>query len=149
MIDRSQDIIEEIEKKVLSRLDQAGEFLVERTREALSIPNNGGLNPSRPGEHPHMGNGDLVAGISKELMPEAMTCRVWSRGRVSQWMRFGTPGGVVIVPKNKKVLANRRLGKFFGKRVIQGAILPRPFLDADLDANAVAMREIIARGETP
>jgi hypothetical protein len=48
--------------------------------------------------------------------------------KYAKYLELGTKGGKVIVPKRAKALFDPVSGRFFGKRVIQGAIRPRPFL---------------------
>lgn len=81
---------------------------------------------SRPGEPPRFQSGRLRNSIAYE-MKNWHTARVGTNVKYAKWLEFGTKGGRVITAKNKKALYDPASGRFFGKRVIQGAIKPRPF----------------------
>lgn len=81
---------------------------------------------SAPGTPPHMQSGRLRNSISYEMIGP-YTVRVGTNVKYAKWLEFGTKGGKVITAKNKKALFDASSGRFFGKRVVQGAIKARPF----------------------
>jgi phage gpG-like protein len=81
---------------------------------------------SRPGEPPRMQSGRLRNSISVQRLNQ-WTVRVGTNIKYARWLEFGTRGGKVITPKRAKALFDPVSGRFFGKRVVQGAIKPRPF----------------------
>lgn len=81
---------------------------------------------SRPGEPPRMQSGRLRNSVSYAMIGP-WTARVGTNVKYAKWLEFGTKGGKVITPKNKKALYDPASGRFFGKRVVQGAIRARPF----------------------
>lgn len=149
------------------RLAKAAIFLQGEIRQLISVPSRSvsyrviqkgkkkgqtqkvlgerGNSRSRPGEPPHMDHGALRASITYDVDRENLTARVGSPSKVARWMELGTPGGKIITPKNKKVLAGN--GVIYGKRVVQGAIRPRPFLRRSLKDNAARIRQIIEHGD--
>lgn len=88
---------------------------------------------SLPGEPPRRQTGDLWRRISHEIDRSRHVARVGTNLKYALWLEFGTRGGKVITAKGKKVLANPLTGQVFGKRVVQGAIKPRPFFRPTLD----------------
>lgn len=81
---------------------------------------------SKPGEPPMMQSGRGRNSISVRRI-DPFTVRVGTNVPYLRMLEFGTKGGKVIVPKNAKVLFDPVSRRFFGKRVVQGAIKPRPF----------------------
>lgn len=81
---------------------------------------------SLPGEPPMFQSGRLRNSISYEMLGPFMA-RVGTNVKYARYLEFGTKGGKVIVPKSKKALYDPVSRRFFGKRVVQGAIKPRPF----------------------
>lgn len=82
---------------------------------------------SPPGTPPYFQSGRLRNSIAFAWRG-ALRIRVGTNVRYARWLEFGTKGGKVIVPKTKKVLFDPVSGLFFGKRVIQGPIKPRPYM---------------------
>lgn len=81
---------------------------------------------SKPGEPPRMQSGRLRNSISVARI-DPFTVRVGTNVKYAKWLEFGTRGGKVITPKSAKALFDPVSRRFFGKRVVQGAIKPRPF----------------------
>lgn len=103
---------------------------------------------SLPGEPPRRQTGDLWRRISHEIDRSRHVARVGTNLKYALWLEYGTRGGKVIVPKGKKVLANVLTGQVFGRRVVQGAIKPRPFFRPTLDkfkARAAAIMQAAAQ----
>ncbi len=164
MADKSEEILRRYRAMYAKRLTKAAIFLQGQIRQLISVPSRsvsfqktkGGkikkvLGPrgnmrSQPGQPPHMDHGALRASITYEVDRENLTARIGSPSKVARWMELGTPGGKIITPKTKKVLANVATGQIFGKRVRQGAIRPRPFLRRSLKENMPAIRRIIEHG---
>jgi phage gpG-like protein len=86
---------------------------------------------SKPGEPPLFQSGRLRNSIS-HAMVDRFTARVGTNVKYARYLELGTKGGKVIVPKRAKALFDPVSKRFFGKRVIQGAIRPRPFLKPTL-----------------
>jgi phage gpG-like protein len=86
---------------------------------------------SKPGEPPRFQSGRLRNSISYAMI-DRFTARVGTNVKYARYLELGTKGGKVIVPKKAKALFDPVSGRFFGKRVIQGAIRPRPFLKPTL-----------------
>jgi len=99
--------------KLEGRYNEAGKLL-------------GLVGRSAPGEPPRFQSGRLRNSISLAWLDD-LTVRVGTNVKYAKWLEFGTRGGKVIVPKKGKALYDPVSKRFFGKRVVQGAIRPRPF----------------------
>jgi phage gpG-like protein len=83
---------------------------------------------SRPGEPPRRQSGQLRASVTHELIESPQMARVGTNVKHGRYMEFGVKGGKIIVPKSAKVLVDFQTRRFFGRKVVQGAIAPRPWL---------------------
>jgi hypothetical protein len=164
MPDKGDEFMRRAEQIYGQRVQKAAIYLVGQIKELISVPSrsvklregrNGkikkvlgarGDSRSKPGEPPHKDFGNLRGSIAFDFDPATLTARVGSPSKVARWMELGTPGGKIIVAKNKKVLADGA-GNIFGKRVKQGAIRPRPFLRRSLKDSKERIRQIIEHGE--
>jgi hypothetical protein len=164
MPDKGDEFLRRAEEIYGRRVQKAAIYLVAQIKELISVPSRSvkfrvgknskvkkvlgdrGDSRSKPGEPPHKDFGNLRGSITFDYDPQALRARVGSPSKVAKWMELGTPGGKIIVAKNKKVLADAA-GNIFGKRVRQGAIRPRPFLRRSLKDNRERIRQIIEHGE--
>jgi hypothetical protein len=91
---------------------------------------------SAPGQPPAKRSGRLRQRIVSRRV--GMTAaKVVSSAKYAAFLELGTPGGKIIVPKKKKALSwigpdGKRI---FRKKVVQGAIQPRPHLRPALDSS--------------
>jgi hypothetical protein len=89
---------------------------------------------SKPGQPPAKRTGRLRQRIVSRRMG-LTAAKVVSSAKYAAFLELGTPGGKIIVPKTKKVLSwigpdGKRI---FRRKVVQGAIQPRPHLRPALD----------------
>lgn len=82
---------------------------------------------SKPGEPPRMQSGRLRNSVSWMRLGQ-FSRRVGTNVFYGRLLEFGTKGGKVITPKSAKALYDPVSRRFFGKRVVQGAIKPRPWM---------------------
>ena len=118
-----------------------GEPKKNGTRNLLSLTVR-----SRPGEPPRKQTGMLQRSIAYEVDRELLVGRVGTNQKTGRWLEEGTKGGKTIVAKNAKALCNPETGQFFGKRVKQGAIKPRPFFRPTLERMKPELGKILASG---
>lgn len=169
MIDEAK-LLAKVHQIAVRRLEAAAIFLVNECRQNLSVPGRtqsvrllksgknkgqaktfwGPLNSaaSKPGEFPRKQTGALRSSVAYDIDPENLVARVGTSLRVGRWMEFGTRGGKEITPKEAKVLADAGQGIFFGKKVIQGAIAPRPWLLRTLKESRGKIQQIMDTGNT-
>lgn len=97
-----------------------------------------GSNRSKPGEPPHKDFGTMRSSMAHEMVPGQPEAIVGSALKVARWMELGRAGGKRIRPKaGKKFLSwiNPDGSRSFARSVVQGAILPRPYLRRQLKTN--------------
>jgi len=110
-------------ESVLSRSGTGRQYLVPGTK-------NTWYTASSPGEPPAVVTGDLGRSIDTDVSDDGYEGVVGTDVPYGLMLQFGTQGGAIITPKNKKVLAFGVDGeRVFTKVVIQGPIRPRPWLD--------------------
>jgi hypothetical protein len=148
-----------------ARLEAACVHLVNSIRQNISVPGRtqsqvtisrgknagktrtkwGALNtkPSQPGDFPAKQTGTLRSSIAYTIDKETLTAKVGTASMVGKWLELGTRGGTIISVKNARVLADA-LGHVFGTRVVQGAILPRPFLTKTVTQERGNLNQIMA-----
>lgn len=165
----TEKAIAKVRKMAADRLEACAIFLVNKCRENLSQPGRtstvvtisrgknkgqsktkwGPLNSaaSKPGEFPRKQTGKLRSSVAYTIDRENLTARVGTSLKVGRWMEFGVKGGKVITPKNKRVLADAA-GNIYGKKVIQGAIAPRPWLLKTLKESRGQLQQILTHGKT-
>lgn len=165
-----QAIIDKAHKLGADRIEACAIHLVNKCRENLGKPgrtksektltrgkNKGstktvwgalGSAPSSPGDFPAKQTGGLRSSIAYVMDRQSLVARTGTSLRVGRWMEFGTRGGKVITPKDKAVLADSAAGIIFGKKVVQGAIAPRPWLLRTMNEEKAAMGQIISTGKT-
>ncbi len=109
---------------VLGRSGTGRRYLVPGTKNAW-------YTASSPGEPPASATGYLRQHILTEVSSDGYEGVVGTDVPYGAMLQFGTHGGAVIFPHDKKkVLAFGVDGKrVFAKHVIQGPIRPRPWLD--------------------
>lgn len=153
-----------------ARLEAACVFLVNKIRDNLSVPGRTqtqgmikrgphkgeaktvwgpiGSKPSQPGGFPAKQTGTLRSTIAYDVDKDNLTAKVGTSSRVGYWLEFGTRGGTIITPQEKRVLANQALGQIFGTKVRQGAIEARPWLVKTVQQNQSEVNQILA-GKSP
>jgi hypothetical protein len=124
----SMQVVDASLKEVLSHQGRGRTYKVPGTKGAH-------YQASAPGDPPAKALGDLAKSLSFGVK-ETATGVVGFAGtdsRVGVWLQVGTRGGKIITPKRGKFLAFEVDGQqVFTKKIIQGPIKPRPWIDVGL-----------------
>lgn len=97
---------------------------------------------SRPGEPPRRQTGQLRASVSYEIDLKNLAGRVGTNLKHGRYMELGVKGGRLIVARGRS-LVNPETGQFFGKRVRQGQIKPRPWLKPTVQKQMAKVEAIL------
>jgi hypothetical protein len=108
---------------------------------------------SKPGEPPHVQTGMLKrsirwvrTGTGSRRVGSSLKPQEGQSHSVALMMEYGTRPHT-IVPVNAKVLANRKLGVVFGKRVQHPGTDERPYLRPALLNNRIRLRQMLGAGK--
>jgi len=102
---------------------------------------------SSPGQPPARATGTLAKSVKYSVEGEGRTVvgKVGTELAYGRMLEFGTRGGAIIRPKGK-VLAFGVDGKMaFATQVIQGPILPRPWLKPSFEKSLDKVKSILSR----
>jgi len=62
--DYSKKYVDKVQKDLVNKFDSIGSKLTSYAKSKLGVSNQGGKNPSKPGEFPHAGTGLLRANVT-------------------------------------------------------------------------------------
>lgn len=98
---------------------------------------------SKPGEVPRVQTGSLRRSYTHEIHATLPIGRVGTNLKYAKWLEWGVSGGKVITPIRAMVLSWIQGGvRRFARRVVQGAIAPRPHVRPALQALKPTYRAI-------
>ncbi len=87
-----------------------------------------------------IGQGARLRGSFRHQMTSILRGEVWSIAPYALFVHEGTrPHPIAVV--NKKVLANKRMGQFFGKRVQHPGTRPNPFMQRAIENSKSKINE--------
>ena len=151
-------------REMEKRFKKAGELVASQTKRNLSISSKA-QGPSKPGEFPHVVHGRLRNSIFWKLNASKLIVIIGTPLWYGLWLEKGTTGGTLIRPVEKEALSweafravkeskprkaggkvRKTLGRgliVFAKKVIQGPILPRPFLSRKLKETRERWKKIL------
>lgn len=159
---RIDEVANAIRRRYANRITAACVYLQADIRRSISIPSRTvklsmtktgkikkilgprGSNRSKPGEPPHKDYGILRSSISIHVDADRLVGLVGTTVKYARWLEFGVMGGRVIEARRAKVLTDGTT--FFGRRVTQGRIAPRPFLRPAVKRNRQAILDILEFG---
>jgi hypothetical protein len=117
-------------------LQRATAFFWETLQNVLNVSNPRPYqNSSRPGEPPRARTAHLKGHVIYEFDRPNLKSRVGllPGAKYGAYLEFGTQGGTVIRPRNKKVLAFEVNGKkVFARKVVMKPLAARPWLFSTL-----------------
>lgn len=125
-------------KKCLTRAPEktVNEISKAVQRTALTIESN--AKREAP-VNKQTGGGNLKQNIRTSLVSK-LRATITSNAPYSGYVEFGTAPHI-IVPVNKRALANKRTGQFFGKIVHHPGTKPNPYMQRALDKSMSKMEE--------
>lgn len=139
--DNINGVVKQIQDHAEERMMEAVQAVRNTTLETLSGSRSGRTyhvpgtkkeyTASSPGEAPAQATGTLRQSIKSGIEKEGKNIIgfVGTEEKYGAMLEFGTKGGAVIRPKTAKSLAWYSDGEMhFAQMVIQGPILPRPWL---------------------
>lgn len=137
-------------------LDDVGRGMLGKLRENLLVQGVRGSDGSAP---EHSSPGEFPRAISKSLVNSTFmeasqqtdnrfVLKVGFTAKHGLYMEKGIEGGTVIVPRRATVLSwiNQRGERVFARKVVQGRIAPRPFMQRTMIEFLPTIRAIMARG---
>ena len=133
------------------RLARAAELVASKIKVNISISSRG-QGPSRPGEYPHAMNGRLRNSIFWVFVKgDKLAVIVGTPLEYGAILERGHPGGRVITPRRGQFLRwTTPSGEVvFARRVVQGALAPRPYLARTLSEQQDAVNRILTGPMNP
>lgn len=151
-----QRTIAQVNKRTRIAIQRSAIMLTNAIKKSISIGNADGMNPSKPGQPPHVVTGLLRSSVGYEVHNRGLTARVGASAKYTLPLELGSAAHPITA--HGKALAIPIAGgrikstgtKAFGKRIAKGDILfrktvnhpgnaPRPFLRPAFKRNKAAI----------